>query len=151
MSYMVLPETLLSIYREKCAFLSCTVSRIDQQIVETFINDGYYERHLNRMRAHYKTLHDVLLEQVKLHLPKFEIAGDNAGLHILISIKSKISEASLVECAKKAGIRIYPLSQYYIKALPQGDTSTFIVGYANLTSEAISEGIKALGAAFNSL
>ena len=43
-SYMVLPETLLEVYRRDCSFYSCTVSRIDQRILNEFIRDGYFER-----------------------------------------------------------------------------------------------------------
>ena len=34
-SYMVLPETLLEVYRRDCSFYSCTVSRIDQRILNS--------------------------------------------------------------------------------------------------------------------
>ena len=61
-SYMVLPETLLEMYRRDCSFYSCTVSRIDQRILNEFIRDGYFERHLNKMRMRYRAKHDQLLE-----------------------------------------------------------------------------------------
>lgn len=61
-SYMVLPETLLEVYRRDCSFYSCTVSRIDQRILNEFIRDGYFERHLNKMRMRYRAKHDQLLE-----------------------------------------------------------------------------------------
>lgn len=59
---MVLPETLLEVYRRDCSFYSCTVSRIDQRILNEFIRDGYFERHLNKMRMRYRAKHDQLLE-----------------------------------------------------------------------------------------
>ena len=49
-SYMVLPYPLLERYRSECGFYSCTVSRIDQTILNEFIQDGYFERYLNKMR-----------------------------------------------------------------------------------------------------
>ena len=60
-SYMVLPGDLLDIYRRDCSFYSCTVSRIDQRILNEFIRDGYFERHLNKMRMRYRAKHDLLL------------------------------------------------------------------------------------------
>ena len=52
-SYMVLPAPLLRSFR-KSSFLSSTVSRVDQLILQKFIEDGHYERHLNRIRTLYK-------------------------------------------------------------------------------------------------
>lgn len=53
MSYMVLPEHILKIYQEKCRFISSTVSKVDQMILQKFMEEGYYERHLNKTRSHY--------------------------------------------------------------------------------------------------
>jgi GntR family transcriptional regulator/MocR family aminotransferase len=47
-SYMVLPESVMKKYEEKGRDFSVTVSRADQKIIETFIREGYYERHLNQ-------------------------------------------------------------------------------------------------------
>lgn len=64
-SFMVLPEVLLEKYRRELFFYSCTVSRIDQSILNEFIRDGYFERHLNRMRKIYRAKHELLLEELR--------------------------------------------------------------------------------------
>ena len=53
-SYMVLPYALLEGYHKRAEFLSSTVSRVDQLILQNFIEQGYFERHLNKSRALYK-------------------------------------------------------------------------------------------------
>lgn len=58
-SYLVLPPGLLQRYREKAGFYASTVSRIDQNILYQFLEQGHFERHLNRMRAIYKAKHDI--------------------------------------------------------------------------------------------
>ena len=65
MSYMVLPKSLLVLYQEKSSFLNSTVSKVDQLILQKFIEEGYYERHLNKTRALYKSRHDTLLGCLK--------------------------------------------------------------------------------------
>ena len=64
-SYMVLPDPLLEEYRKKAGFYASTVSRIDQNILYRFLVDGFYERHLNRMRAIYRAKHDRLIGELK--------------------------------------------------------------------------------------
>lgn len=48
--YMVLPEELLSAYRERIGFYSCTVPVFDQLVLAEFIRCGELERRINRMR-----------------------------------------------------------------------------------------------------
>ena len=40
-SYMVLPKSLLSVYRERVNFYASTVSRIDQNILYQFKAEGH--------------------------------------------------------------------------------------------------------------
>ena len=84
-SYMVLPEPLLAVYRERCGFYTSTVSRVDQEILTRFLRDGYFERHLNRMRGVYRMKHDLLLDLLGPFRADFRIQGELAGLHLLLS------------------------------------------------------------------
>ena len=59
LSYMVLPASLLDIYEKKNRFIHSTVSKVDQRIMERFLEEGYYERHLNKMRALYRGRHET--------------------------------------------------------------------------------------------
>ncbi len=48
--YMVLPKHLVSIYEEKLGFYSCTVSTFMQYVLSELIDNGNFERHINRVR-----------------------------------------------------------------------------------------------------
>ena len=137
-SYLVLPEKLLRLYEERGTAFSSTVSRVDQRIVAGFLKEGYYERHLNKMRAVYKSRHDVLLEGLK-EIPGIEISGENAGVHLLIRFRNGKTEAEACAQAKQAGIHVYGLSDYYVRE--KEETHTVILGYANLKEEAIREAV----------
>ena len=64
-SHMVLPGKLQKRYEREYSFVNSTVSKVDQMIVQRFIEEGYYERHLNKTRAMYKGRHDTLIEELK--------------------------------------------------------------------------------------
>ena len=103
---MVLPQPLLEVYRENCAFYSCTVSRIDQSILNEFIQGGYFERHLNKMRKIYRAKHDLLLEELAPFEKKFTVSGENAGLHLLLTAKEPMREKELTERAEEQGVKV---------------------------------------------
>ena len=91
-SYMVLPQHLLKNYQSYCGFYSTTVSKIQQEVLCGFIRGGYFGRHLNKMRGIYKNKHDFLVSELKKRPWVENIAGDNAGLHVLVQVDTQMSE-----------------------------------------------------------
>ena len=146
-SFMVLPEPLLQVYRRDCAFYSCTVSRIDQSILSEFIRDGYFERHLNKMRKIYRVKHDLLLEELMPFHRKFTVSGENAGLHLLLTAKSSVSEDELVRSAAKQGVKVYGMSSGMTVDSP--GAAAVLLGFGGLSLEQIAEGIRRLKIAWD--
>lgn len=146
--FMVLPRHLMEKYRERAGFYASTVSRIDQNILYQFITQGYYERHLNRMRAVYKGKHDVLLAGLKDLEDRFVINGEYAGLHVLLTSKWKGGEMQLVERAAAAGVKVYAMSDCFINPQHGMDSSTVMLGYARLSEREIEKGIRLLDQAW---
>ena len=110
-SYLVLPKKLLKVYTEKCGFYASTVPKIQQMTICNFMKEGYFERHLNRMRSSYKKKHDFLMEEIKKRKWIRKVYGDNAGLHVIAEIESHFSDEELTKLAQGIGIRIYPISE----------------------------------------
>ena len=54
MGYMILPQRLLKRYHETSGGFSCTVPVLEQYALAEFINKGYFEQHLNRVRRQRK-------------------------------------------------------------------------------------------------
>lgn len=142
--YLVLPPSLLEKYREQARFYSSTVSRVDQRILAQFISGGYFERHLNRMREIYKGKHDILLAALKPLEKRFEIEGEFAGLHVLLTYRGEKTEEELVREAAQAGVRLYGLSGFFIHKEHAWQTKTVILGYASLMEAEIRRGAELL-------
>ena len=142
--FMVLPETLLKKYKETAGFYASTVSRIDQNILYHFIKDGHYERHLNRMRTVYKVKQYTLLTGLDKLRTEFEIRGEYAGTHVLLTDRSGRSEEELERLAGEQGVRVYGMSEMVIGENKNMIPSTVILGYASLKTEEICEGCRLL-------
>ena len=48
--YMVLPHRLTEVFHRKLGFLSCTVPTFEQLVLAELIENGDFERHINRVR-----------------------------------------------------------------------------------------------------
>lgn len=141
-SYMVLPKALLPQYREKCGFYSCTVSRIDQRIVNEFIREGYFERYLNKMRKVYRAKHQLMLDGLSGLEKKYQITGENAGLHFVLTAKGEISEEEILEKGRQAGIKLYGMSEY--SSVETRKKSSVLVGFGGLSDSEIKESTELL-------
>lgn len=136
MGFMVLPQRLYQVYKDKYSFYASTVSRIDQAIVCEFLNGGYFERHVNKMRKRYKMKHDLLLHELKSYEDNITITGENAGLHIVVSFHTSLTEEEILKKVRKKEIELYPLSKHYITDY-KPTYPTFLMGFANLSEELI--------------
>ena len=127
-SYMVLPQHLLKNYQRYCGFYSTTVSKIQQEVLCGFIRGGYFGRHLNKMRGIYKNKHDFLVSELKKSPWVENIAGDNAGLHVLVQVDTQMSEEELCERAAEQGIHLMGISEHYIHK-PPVSKPVLLLGY----------------------
>lgn len=143
-SYMVLPKRLMGLYQKRGRTISCTVSRVDQMLIAGFLNEGYYERHLNKMRAVYKSRHDVLLEELREFRSVCSVSGENAGVHILLTFTNGMQEHEIISRAAAQGVAVYGLSRYFVGDVEQPDAATVILGYANVPEPEIRSAVTRL-------
>ncbi|MCM1540242.1 MAG: PLP-dependent aminotransferase family protein [Blautia sp.] len=141
-SFMVLPQPLLERYRRECSFYSCTVSRIDQRILNEFIRDGYFERHLNKMRKIYRAKQELLLRCLEPFKRDFVISGENTGLHLVLTAKGDVTEAELLEKAGRESVKVYGLSDSMVEESDR--KATVLIGFGGLTQGQIAEGMERL-------
>lgn len=114
-SYMVLPKSLLHLYYSKLGFYACTVSNFEQYTLAAFIREQYFEKHINRMRNHYRSLRDELITGLQ-NSPlanAVTISQENAGLHFLLHIDSKKSDQELQALAQAHNVTLAFVSDYY--------------------------------------
>ena len=142
-SYMVLPQHLLKNYQNFCGFYSTTVSKIQQEVLREFIRGGYFGRHLNKMRGIYKNKHDFLVSELKKRPWVENIAGDNAGLHVLVQVDTQMSEEELCERAAEQGIHLMGISEHYIHK-PPVSKPVLLLGYGKPDEKRILEGLDRL-------
>lgn len=106
-SYMVLPEKLTGLWREKLGFYSCSVPAFEQYTLARFISGGYFERHINRMKKHFRVIRELVLGLAE-KLGGTDIREENAGLHFLMK-----ADEPVISELKKCGVVMRPLCEYY--------------------------------------
>ncbi|MDY3827448.1 MAG: PLP-dependent aminotransferase family protein [Clostridium sp.] len=145
-SYMVLPYKLLDKFYSKLGFYSCTVSNFEQYTLAKFINEGYFEKHIIRMRNIYRNLRDRILDAIKKsRLNDYvKVSEEEAGLHFLLNIKTELSDKELKALAEKRGINISCISEYYFDDNIKNLEHTLIINYSSIRIEDIDKVINML-------
>ncbi len=150
-SYMILPVSLLNSYYKLFREFGSEVSILEQRLVAKFIADGNYERHLNKMRKLYKEKRGHLIKELSIFKDNIRIIGESAGNHLLIKLRTGKSQIDLCNAAVEKGVKVYPISDYFIGAMLEKYKNTFLLGYGALSKIELSEGVRLLGVAWNDL
>ncbi|MCD7034780.1 PLP-dependent aminotransferase family protein [Metabacillus sp. GX 13764] len=138
-SFMILPENLLPALDQLAIAYKQTVSRLDQIALAGFMASGAWERHLNRMRTHYRKKRSVLLSAMARHLPETAVIGEKSGLHIIAAVGNGLSEQECIMRAKQKGVAVFPVSLYH--HTPYEGAPLLLLGFGRLSAEEIEEGI----------
>lgn len=132
-SYMILPVHLANIFYSRLSFYSCTVSNFEQYTLASFINRGYFEKHINRMRLYYIRQRKRLISCIENSSlkDKCEIIENKSGLHFLLRLRTDIPDEVLKEKMKESGIKIQSLSEFYLSD-EGAKEHYFIINYSNI-------------------
>jgi len=139
MSYLVLPPHLVKRFQERLGFYSGTVSCFEQLTLARFLEGGYFEKHINRMRTHYRSLRDQFL-QVLQESPlaaRTRIRAEDAGVHFLMEVETAQSDEELIRSAAQQGLRLSCVSEYYSKPRDSGE-HVLVINYAGIPAEKLS-------------
>lgn len=141
-SYMVLPKQLVNVYYNKLSFYSCPVTTLIQIALARFISEGYFEKHINRMRNYYKKQRDLLVNlfnesEVR---DRVKICEEDAGLHFVIRLDIEMPDKEFVDVMLRNSIRLSALSEYYFNNQNKSEHA-FVINYSSLTVDQIRKAI----------
>ncbi len=135
--FMVLPPALMTVFREKLGFYSCTVSSFEQHTLARFLREGHFEKHINRMRKFYRSRRNRLLGMLKTcrWAEKLTIEEADAGLHFLVDVNTTLTDEALEDFCLGLGLQVRCLSRYYFGTPPSESLHKIVVNYSGLKEE----------------
>jgi GntR family transcriptional regulator/MocR family aminotransferase len=143
-SYMVLPPALLEQFRASYSGYASTVSGFEQAVLREFMNGGHFETHVSRMRIFYRARRQCLVDALAPMGDFLEFLGEPAGHHLTLRIQNGMTESELVSAAKDAGVRVYPVSPYFLNEVPPEYRTTVLLGFGGLSDPEIQQGAELL-------
>lgn len=145
-SYMVLPQNLLEPYRQKLGFYSCTVPAIEQYTLASFLDEGYFDSHINRMRVRYRSQRDKVIAAIRESplRDRAQVQRENAGLHVLVRLNTALEDRALARLAEERGIRLSFLSDFQ-RTEGAAAPHTLVVHYPRIDLDTFRRALDILG------
>ncbi len=133
--YMVLPRHLTEAFRQRLGFYGCTVSGFEQRTLATFLSQGHFEQHINRMRKFYRLQRNRLFDILKAspYAPLLTVEEADAGLHFLVKVDTELTDEALEAHCQSLGLRVRSLRSCYHGPVPEGRQHRLIVNYSGLS------------------
>ncbi len=145
LGYMVIPPDLVDRFAALRRILDIFPSYFHQEVMTEFIHQGHFARHIRRTRTLYAERRNALVDAIRSELgPQFEIAGGEAGMHVVVLLPDGLRDEEIAARAAKRKLWLWPLSSSYVgKVVRQG----FILGFAGTRVEELPAAVKRLKSA----
>ena len=147
LGYLVLPAALVGPVSAAKASVDTGCPALEQLALADFMRAGHFDRHLRRSRTRNARRRAALLSALATYCgDRIEVAGANAGLHIIGWIRGLAARrvAALRRRCAERGVGIYSVAPYYRKELKRAG---LILGFSSLREQEIEEGVRRLASA----
>jgi GntR family transcriptional regulator / MocR family aminotransferase len=146
LAYLVVPRPLARAFVAAKWMTDRYTAMLGQEALTDFITTGHFERYLRRARAANAARRRVLIDTLTARLgDRVEIAGANAGVHLLVWLNdvAPVELGAVIARAAAAGVGVYPITPYYFRPPRRAG---LLFGYAALTEAEIRAGIERFAA-----
>jgi GntR family transcriptional regulator/MocR family aminotransferase len=137
LAYLVVPAAQVDRFEHVSQTFLGGCPELTQAIVATFVTEGHFARHIQRMRKLYgerreaavRGLGNVLAEHI-------HIDAQPGGMHLILRLRQAQSDCALVQRLLNAGIYAEALSECCVAGQ---DHWGLLLGFANIASQASAE------------
>jgi GntR family transcriptional regulator/MocR family aminotransferase len=142
LGYLVIPADLVEHFAATRFSIDIAPAGFHQAVLADFIGEGYFSRHIRRMRLLYGERRAALIESIREELGgDVEITGGEAGMHVSLAIKG-IADREIATRAAQQKLWLAALSPFY---LTDRCRTGFILGFGSSSVEEIPRAARRLG------
>ncbi|GAA3436512.1 PLP-dependent aminotransferase family protein [Kutzneria kofuensis] len=141
MAWLAVPERLLEPIVQIRLLSERQCPTFEQLALAQLVDGGGLDRHLRRMRTHYRKRRDFLLDALATSVPQVRPIGIAAGLHVTLLLPDGTRDDDIRAVLADHGVGAHPLSDYArAGTAPPG----LVIGYATPPGHAFPAAVQAL-------
>jgi GntR family transcriptional regulator / MocR family aminotransferase len=145
LGYMVVPPALVDAFVAARAMSGRHSPSVEQAALTEFIEEGYFGRHVRRMRALSGERQAALIRALRREAGGLlEVEPSPAGMHLVAWLPEGLDDVEVSREALARGVEAPPMSAFYAGRPPRGGLE---LGYAAFTEAQLRKGASQLCAA----
>ncbi len=130
LGYVVVPESQIGRFRDAANYLPGPGSIMPQATVAEFMDQGYFVRHLRKMRSLYAVRRNYLVDALtQVFGTNMYIPAMAGGTHIVAMLSEQISDKAWAAAAQSHGLAVQALSSWSMNQTRPG----LLMGFANVS------------------
>lgn len=144
MGYFVLPDRLLARYDEVFGGYYCPIPWLQQRILTLYMQQGYWERRINKMSAQNTRKREIFLAAVNKYFGgRVQVRSGGAGTFAILEFGQDLPDTELIAQAALQNIKVYSAAPFWHRS---GDRphNELLLGFSALSGAQIRDGISML-------
>jgi len=144
LGYVVVPPDLIGSFVAVRHGMDIAPPHFFQAVLNDFMREGHYARHIRRMRQLYAERRAALVSALTKEFgSSLEIAGAEAGMYLAVLLPGAFRDHQLALQAAREGLWLLPLSPTYVSATPR---QGFVLGFGSTPAREIPQAVRHLKA-----
>jgi GntR family transcriptional regulator / MocR family aminotransferase len=149
LGYLVIPSHLVDHFKAIKSLTNRHAPLLEQMVLNDFISEGHFARHIRRMREVYAERLAVLLECARQSLGGLlEISSLEAGLQTVGWLRGGLGGEAATAAAAKRDVEVFPVSRYW-RGKPKREGLQ--LGFAAVDAREIRRGVQELAIALDEM
>jgi GntR family transcriptional regulator/MocR family aminotransferase len=145
LGYLVAPAELLTALIATHRLLAVHLPLLEQLALADFIAEGYFARHVRRMRQLYNERRNALVDALRRELGnKLDVTVPEAGMHLAVWLPKGMSAQAVAQRAAASGLHILPISHFSLRPLQRDG---LLLGFASASPQELRAGVQTLALA----
>lgn len=149
LGYVVVPPDLLPSFVAVRHAIDISPPHFFQAVLNDFMREGHYARHIRRMRQLYAQRRAALVSALAKEFgSSLELAGAEAGMYLAAFLPKGLRDQELALRAARQGLWLLPLSPAYMGDSPRHG---LILGFGSTSARQIPQAVRHLHAILDSV
>lgn len=142
LGYAIVPEPLIDAFAGARAMIDRHSPTADQHVLAHYMNAGFFEAHVRRIRGVYLERRRALIEAIEQELPSWAtLQASDQGMHLVLWLPLGVDDVKIAGDARKAGLVVRAISPMFANAPVRHG---LMLGFGGFTTAQLTAGIKRL-------
>lgn len=128
LGYMVLPSKLCERFQTVFSESANLVPLFEQKALAKMLSDGYFERHISRLKNYYREVRKKLLSRLD---GVCKVYDTGSGLHLVAKFENADSDEEIKKIASAFGVNLKCLTDYLLAPM-DGAEKCAVINYSGL-------------------